>query len=290
MSSLRKNSIYLFMVPALLLFTFFVFVPLVDGVRISFTNWNGYSQTFKYVGFDNYTTLFHSKLFKVAIKNTLMYGICCTLIQNILGLIYAVFVNQRFALNKLVRLIIYMPSIIAGVIMGYMMYAIFQYNGGALNDIMQLFGAEKVDWLGEGTRALWIIIIVNSLQFVGVAMMLYLAGLQGVPQSLVEASKLDGCNSLQAFRHITFPLLIPAIESSFLINMIGGLKMFSLVYALTNGGPGMSTHSMGTAINYLHFANENAGQAATAGLVLFVLIFVISLAMNIYFKRKEVEM
>ncbi len=285
----RKNQIYLLLLPAFCLFLLFVFIPLIEGVRISFTNWNGYSQIFDYVGIENYKNLFGSELFKVAMINTLLYGFGCTIIQNILGLAYALFVDQKFPLRNLVRVIIYMPSIIAGIIMGYMMYGIFQYNGGALNDIVQLFGADNIDWLGNGSRAVGIIIIVNSLQFVGVAMMLFLAGLQGVPQSVIEAAKIDGVNERQMLMKIRLPLLMPAISSSVLINMIGGLKMFSLVFALTNGGPGISTHSMGTAINYLHFGNENAGQAAAAGMILFVLIFIISFVMNNYFSKKEVD-
>lgn len=267
----------------------FVLIPLIKGVEISFTNWNGYSQSYDYIGTENYTKLFSSDLFKVAMINTLLYGFACTIIQNILGLAYALFVDQKFALRNVVKVIIYLPSIIAGIIMGYMMYAIFQYNGGALNDIALLFGADKVDWLGNGTRAVWIIIIVNSLQFVGVAMMLYLAGLQGISQSVIEAAKIDGVSPRQMLWHIRLPLLVPAIASSVMINMIGGLKMFSLVFSLTNGGPGSSTHSMGTLINYLHFGNENAGQAAAAGMILFVLIFVISFIINAYLSKKEVE-
>lgn len=285
----KKNQIFLFLLPAFYMFFIFVFVPLIKGIQISFTNWNGYSQIYNYIGFDNYLKLFSSDLFKVAMMNTLLYGFACTIIQNILGLAYALLVDQKFALRNVVKVIIYMPSIIAGIIMGYMMYAIFQYNGGALNDIVLLFGADKMDWLGNGTRAVWIIIIVNSLQFVGIAMMLYLAGLQGIPKSVIEAAKIDGVSPGQMLWHIRMPLLIPAITSSIMINMIGGLKMFSIVFSLTNGGPGSSTHSMGTLINYLHFGNENAGQAAAAGMVLFVLIFVISFIMNKYLGKKEVE-
>lgn len=285
----KKNQIYLLLLPAFCLFLLFVFIPLIEGIRISFTNWNGYSQIFDYVGFENYKKLFASELFRVAMINTLLFGFGCTIIQNVLGLAYALFVDQKFPLRNLVRVVIYMPSIIAGIIMGYMMYGIFQYNGGALNDIVQLFGAEKMDWLGNGPRAVLIIIIVNSLQFVGVAMMLFLAGLQGISQSVIEAAKIDGVNKRQMLLKIRLPLLMPAISSSVLINMIGGLKMFSLVFALTNGGPGISTQSMGTAINYLHFGNENAGQAAAAGMILFVLIFIISFVMNNYFSKKEVD-
>lgn len=125
----KEYRLYLFLLPAFIMFTLFVFIPLFEGVRISFTNWNGYSQTYRYVGLYNYKSLFQSKLLKVAIVNTLMYGIICTVIQNVLGLCYAVYVNKKFALRNSVRLFIYLPAIVAGVIMGYMMYNIFQYSG-----------------------------------------------------------------------------------------------------------------------------------------------------------------
>ncbi|NGP46206.1 sugar ABC transporter permease [Bacillaceae bacterium SIJ1] len=286
----KNKQMYLFLLPAMILFTIFVFMPFYEGIRISFTNWDGYSQSFDFIGFFNYATLLENELFVIGMKNTLIYGFACTIIQNVLGLLYALFVNKKFAGRNLVRLIIYMPAIIAGIIMGYMMYGIFQYNGGALNDIMQLFNAEKIDWFGSGNRAVLIIVIVNSLQFVGVAMMIYLAGLQNIPSSLVEAAQLDGATSRQILKNVTLPLLIPAITSSFLINIIGGLQLFGLIVALTNGGPGISTHSMATAINNMHFWSQNAGQAAAAGMVLFVMIFVISLMMNIFFNKKDVDM
>ncbi len=285
----KQAEMYIMLIPVIILFSGLVFYPFFEGIRISLTNWNGYSQAFRYVGFENYTSMFGSRLFRVAVRNTFIYGIGCTLIQQVLGLGYALFVNQKYRFRNLVRLVIYLPAMIAGIIMGYMMYGIFEFNRGALNDIVKLFGGSNVHWLGDGNIAVLIIVIVNAVQFVGVAMLIYLAGLQNIPQQLIEAGDVEGCSKWQSFRHITFPLLIPAITSSTIINLIGGLRLFDLIQALTSGGPGIATHNIATIVNYLHFWNEDAGGAAAAGVILFGLIFIVSGIMTALLKRKEVE-
>ena len=120
-------------------------------------------------------------------------------------------------------------------------------------------------------------------------MLIYLAGLKGIPESLLEPAKMEGAGKLQMFKQITLPLLVPAMTTTFIIDTIGGLKMFDMIVTLTNGGPGNATYSMGIMINHLYFWNQNAGQAAAVGVVLVLLIFLISYLLKSYFKRKEVE-
>lgn len=228
--STKKAAINLFYIPAIVLFLVFVIYPFLHGIRISFTNWNGYSQTMKFVGIDNYVRLFQDANVRTALVNTLVYGIASTIIQNVLGLAYALFLNTKFKGRSIVRTVIYMPVMIAPLIMGYIMYFLFQYDGGALNDIIMLLGHEPVDLLANSSAAIAIIVMVNSLQFVGVSMVIYLAGLQNVPNMYYEAAMLDGASSWQRFKHITFPLLMPAISSSTILNLIGGLKLFRSGY------------------------------------------------------------
>lgn len=224
----RKAYINLFYIPAVILFLVFVIYPFIQGIRISFTNWNGYSQTMKFVGFHNYLRLFQDKNVWVALKNTLIYGIICTIIQNVLGLLYALFLNSSFKGRSLVRTVIYMPVMIAPLIMGYIMYFFVQYDGGALNDILLALGREPIDFMANSNTAITIIVLINSLQFVGVAMVIYLAGLQNIPNMYYEAAKLDGADYWEIFRHIVLPLLMPAISSSTILNLIGGLKLFDV--------------------------------------------------------------
>ncbi|WP_024347905.1 carbohydrate ABC transporter permease [Lacrimispora indolis] len=285
----KKSAINLFYIPAVILFLVFVIYPFVQGIRLSFTNWNGYSQTMKYVGFKNYARLFQDANVKTALVNTLIYGVMSTLIQNILGLGYALFLNTKFKGRSLVRTIIYMPVMIAPLIMGYIMYFFFQYDGGAVNDILTALHMEPVDLLVHSGTAIWIIVLVNSLQFVGVAMVIYLAGLQNVPNMYYEAAMIDGATFWERFKHITVPLLMPAISSSAILNLIGGLKLFDLVMALTSGGPGFSTHSLSTLVTNQYFSAQSAGYASAIGIFSFLLIMIISNVVMGYFDRKEVD-
>ena len=285
----KKAAINLFYIPAIVLFLVFVIYPFLHGIRISFTNWNGYSQTMKFVGIDNYVRLFQDANVRTALVNTLVYGIASTIIQNVLGLAYALFLNTKFKGRSIVRTVIYMPVMIAPLIMGYIMYFLFQYDGGALNDIIMLLGHEPVDLLANSSAAIAIIVMVNSLQFVGVSMVIYLAGLQNVPNMYYEAAMLDGASSWQRFKHITFPLLMPAISSSTILNLIGGLKLFDLVMALTSGGPGFTTHSLSTWVTNQYFSAQSAGYASAIGIFAFLLIMVVSNVVMKFFNKREVD-
>ena len=286
----KKAAINLFYITAIVLFLVFVIYPFLHGIRISFTNWNGYySETMKFVGIDNYVRLFQDANVQTALVNTLVYGIASTIIQNVLGLAYALFLNTKFKGRSIVRTVIYMPVMIAPLIMGYIMYFLFQYDGGALNDIIMLLGHEPVDLLANSSAAIAIIVMVNSLQFVGVSMVIYLAGLQNVPNMYYEAAMLDGASSWQRFKHITFPLLMPAISSSTILNLIGGLKLFDLVMALTSGGPGFTTHSLSTLVTNQYFSAQSAGYASAIGIFAFLLIMVVSNVVMKFFDKREVD-
>lgn len=285
----KKNSTNLMYLPALIMFAVFIVYPFANGIRISFTNWNGFSQQYKYVGLENYKYMFSDKNMRIAFTNTIIYGVGSTIIQQILGLSYALLLNKAFRGRNFARTMIYLPVLIAPVIMGYMYYFFFQYNYGALNDIMVVLGIDKLDWLGKGSRAVWIITLVNSLQFCGISMILYLAGLQGISKTFYEAANIDGATKYQQFKNITFPLLMPSVVTSLTLNLIGGLKLFDAIKALTNGGPGYSSHSMSTLIDYAYFRNQTAGYSSAMGIILFLFIFLVSLSLQSYFRNKEVE-
>lgn len=285
-----KMSINCFYIPALILFSIFVVFPLLKGIFLSFTNWNGYSQNYKMVGAANYIKLLTDKNVWHSFWNTIIYGFGSTLLQNVLGLSFAIFLNQKFKGRSVIRTIIYLPVMIAPLIMGYIMYFFVAYDGGALNDVLALFGAAPMDWMREGNRAVIIMMLINSLQYVGVAMVIYLAGLQNIPNMYFEAASIDGVNKWGQFRYITLPLLIPAISSAVIINLIGGLKLFDIIMALTSGGPGYASHSLSTLVHVTYFRSENAGYASAIGLVAFLLIMIVNTMFSKYFDKKEVEM
>ena len=283
-----KNVINIMYIPAVILFIIFVIYPFLDGIRISLTNWNGYSQAYSYIGFENYKSLFKDENVMIALKNTFMYGVGSTIIQQIIGLSYAVFLNNKFKGREFARTVIYLPIMVASVIMGYIWYFLLQYNGGAINDILINLGMQPVDFIANGKLMVWIIILINSLQFCGVSMVIYLAGLQNISQMYYEAASLDGASKFQQFKNITLPLLKPAIVTSVTLNLIGGLKLFDAIKALTNGGPGYTTHSLSTLINYTYFNSQSAGYAAAIGIMLFLIILITTLVLNKVLDRKDV--
>ncbi len=267
----------------------FVIYPLCRGVFLSFTNWNGYSQTYKIVGVDNYTRLFLDPNVLRSLINTLVYGIGSTFLQSVLGLGLAIYLNQKIFGRTIVRTVIYLPVMIAPLIMGYIMYFFVRFDAGAINDVMLAIGMNPVDWLADGTRATIIITLINSLQYVGVSMVIYLAGLQNIPDMYYEAAKVDGVNAWGIFRFITLPLLLPAISSAVVINLIGGLKLFDIIMALTSGGPGYDTHSLSTLVHRTYFGSENAGYASAIGLVTFLLILVIGRVVQSQLDKGEID-
>ena len=286
-SPLSLNLMY---VPALILFSVFIYYPLVQGIKFSFTNWNGYSPDYSFVGLEKYQYMFTDfRTYKV-ILNTLIYGLGSTLFQNILGLAYAVLLNTNLKGRGIVRTIVYFPVIVAPLIMGYVSYFIFQYDSGALNDILLFLGREPIDWLGNGPRAVWLITAVNTFQYMGVAMVIYLAGLQAIPKEYLEAAEIDGASGFYKFFHITLPLLMPAITVSIVLNIIEGLKLFDVIISMTNGGPGYASHSLSTMMSDLFFAGQDAGFAAALGNLMFVIISFFGISALRFFRRREVDL
>ena len=290
MTNKRKKRLNWFYVPAVILMLAFIAYPLFNAVYLSFFNWNGYSVNKEFIGVQNYVSMFKDKVFLSSLRNTLIYGFGCTIFQQVIGLTLALFLNTKFKGRGIVRTVIYMPAMVSGLVMGYIMYFFFQYNGGVVNDILGFLGLSGYDWLGNVGAAIAVIVFINTWQFVGVSMVIYLAGIQGVSQSYIEAATVDGANAWERFRYIILPLLIPALSSSVIYNLIGGLKLYDVIIALTDGGPAKKTHSLATYIANRYFDAERAGYAAAIGVFSFVMIMIISMIVNGFFRRKEVDM
>lgn len=276
-------------IPAFALIIIFMIIPLGNAVKVSFFRWNGYSQNMKFYGLKNYQKFLGDKVFWRSTLNTFVYGFGSTILQNIFGMAAALFVNKQFKGRNFIRLILYMPIMIAGVIMGAIQYYIFNFDNGVLNNILNLFGISSVYWMKTGPRAVAIITLVNSWQTMGFCMLIYLAGLQNIPKMFEESALLDGASKRQIFFKIDIPLLIPAITTAVITNLIGGLKLYDIIVTLTNGGPNRKSLSLSYYISLLYFNDEKAGYSAAVGIALFVLIFVVSVPINKFLRSKEVE-
>jgi len=276
-------------IPALIFIVVFIFIPLFNGTRIAFYTWNGYSKNMKYVGLKNFISLFKDKRILRTTINTLIYGIGSCALQNIFGLLAALFVDRKFRGRDGVRAIIYMPIMISGFIFGGIMHTMFSFDNGVINDFLAIFGKEPVYWLGNSWLGVIIITLINSWQYVGLCMLIYLAGLQAIPRSYIEASELDGANRITRFFKIKLPLLIPSITTAVITNLIGGLKLYEIVVGLTEGGPNRETMSLSQYIQLLYFNDEKAGYSAAVGIYMFFLICVLSLPLNKILRKQEVQ-
>lgn len=278
------NLMYL---PALFIFGVFVAYPFLFGLQLSFTDWNGFSADRSFIGFKNFGRLVMDPNYRTAITNTFIYGFGSTFFQQVLGLGLAVLLQQKFKGRSLAQALIYLPVLISPVVMGTMYYVILRYNSGALNDLLGLIGVDQTAWLSTSGTSIAFIVIINSLQFVGISMIIYTSGLQSIPQEVEEAAQIDGATPWQSFRRISVPLLLPAFTASVVINLIGGLKLFDVIEVLTAGGPGYSTHSASTLIGKSYFADQSAGYAAAQGIVLFIIIMVFTLLLNQFFDSRR---
>lgn len=285
----RGAMVNVLYVPALLLFAVFTVYPLISGIGLSFTNWNGYSAERQFTGVANYVRLLQDDTFRLVLVNTLIYGVGSTILQQVLGLGLALILDRPLRGRGPIRAIVYLPVLVSPVIMGTMYYLLFQYNNGAFNDIVVALGGERVAWLSNAGTSVAIIVAVNTLQFVGLSMIIYLAGLQSIPAMYYEASMLDGAAGWKRFRYITLPLLQPAFATSIVLNLIGGLKLFDVIQVLTGGGPGYATNSVSTYIGITYFASQSAGYASAMGIVLFLLIVAFTLLLTTVLNRRRLE-
>lgn len=271
----------------MLLLIIFMFYPLIDGVRISFTNWDGFSQHRNWIGFDNYRRMLSDPEIGRIIKNTFIYGVGSTVLQNVIGLAYALLLNHKLRLMGIARTIIYLPVIISPLIMGYIWYFFLQYHDGAINDIVLLFRDEPLNLLAVPNLNVWLITFVNTYQFLGISMVIFMAGLQVIPKDYYEAAGMDGAGAWTRFTRVTLPLLAPATTVSVVLNLIGGLKLFDVIRSLTDSGPGHATASLSSIMYKLYFGRQDAGYAAAIGILMILIISAVCLSALSYLRRRE---
>ena len=285
----RQRQYIMLTIPALVLLIAFIGFPLINAIRLSFFKWNGYSQNMKFIGVDNFIGLVSDKMFWRSFVNTLVYGFGSTLLQNLLGLAAALLVNRKFRGRNVLRAVLYLPIMISGFLMGQILYYFFQYDGGVNNEILGWFGIAPVYWMGTGWAAVILITLVNSWQYMGLCMIIYLAGLQNIPNMYREAARLDGAGKWQEFAHVTLPLLMPSITTAVVTNLIGGFKMYDVIVSMSMGGPNRQSMSLSYYVSLLYFTDEKAGYASAIGIVTFFMILLITIPVNLFFRKKEVQ-
>ncbi|MFC5468959.1 carbohydrate ABC transporter permease [Cohnella suwonensis] len=293
MQAFRKlnANLHLFMaVPAILLFGIFFIYPLTQGIGISLTDSNGIT-TPNFIGFNNFIDFFHDDRATTDVKNTMLFALGSAPLLNVFGLLYALLLDRKMAGKGIVRTIVYLPAVISPLIMGYIWYFILQPERGYIPHVLRELGLGHwdVNWLGESSSALVVLVLVNVWQYVGLTMIVYLAGLQSIPPELYEAARIDGAGNRSSLWHITLPLLYPAIKINVVTNIIGSLSVFDIIVALTDGGPGYSTESLSIYILRMLYGNST-GYSTAVALIMFIIIIVPVVVFLQLTRKREYEL
>ncbi|WP_294754210.1 sugar ABC transporter permease [uncultured Ruminococcus sp.] len=289
----NKKAIILFMLPAFLLFTLVLFIPIVQSVYYSFCDYKGITEPV-YVGLKNYKTLLSDKTFGIALKNSMFFLIFSCVSQLIVGLIFAALLTNIKKGRNAFKNIIYLPCVLSSAALGLMWMFIFSPKLG-INQLLEKCGVEEAPlWLmdtkGYIILPMWVIAFVSLWQYVGQSMMLYMAQISGISKSLMEASYIDGCTKAQTFRYITLPLIKPMVATAMSLNAIGSLKFFDLIFNMTEGGPNHKTEVLATHLYQQGFKYFKYGYASAIGVVLLILCLLVTLFINKVVKTEQYEM
>ena len=268
---------YLFLAPTLLGLLFFSLGPVIAGFLISFTNWNILLPP-QWVGMDNYRALIELELPRKVLRNTFYYTAINVPLNMTLALIAALLLNQKLRWVAFYRAAYFLPVVSSTVAASLIWTWLFSPNFGPINYFLESIGIPGPAWLGSTAWAMPAVIIMSVWKGFGINMLIFLAGLQGIPQELEEASMIDGANRWQRFWQVTWPLLTPTTFFVLVISCIASFQVFEQVFVMTNGGPAYATTVLGLFIFLNAFRYNNMGYAAAAAYVLFAIIMVITLA------------
>ncbi len=289
MHKLMSNRITIFwlVAPGFLLFLFMVCFPIIMSGYYGTTNWTGIG-AYEFVGFDNYTKiLFHDGVFWRSLLNALLLLAATLLIQHPLALLFAIFVTHAGKFEKWFRAIFFIPAVISIVVTSKMWVSVFHPNFGMLNKLLEGvgLGTWKQDWLGDPQIAIWCVIVVVMWQGFGYALLLYYAGLQGIPKDLFEAAELDGAGRVNLYTRVIIPLLSPMVRVAVVIAVTACLKQMETVFLMTNGGPANTTQFIGNYLYKTAFSSSLYGYGNAISVVFVIICLIITLAMNKAFKK-----
>ena len=292
-SRFRQIRVYsLFLLPALVIFTAFVIYPILASLYYGLTDWDGLAPDLHFVGLANFQQLLSDPTVLIDLKNTLVFAAGVMVLQNGLALLFAIILDGLLRRLTFLRVLFLIPAMLSALAIGYIWSYIYTPQFGFLNTFLGRIGlsAWQQDWLGNPHLVLATLIFTNSWEFIGFSMVIFLAGLQAVPSELYEAADIDGTSGWQRFRHITFPLIAPSVTVNVVLTMIGSMKVFDLIFVMTNGGPGDASESLAIRLYKEAFTSNHFGYGTAVGIVMSVLILCLSVLNLRFLRQREVEL
>ena len=276
----KKNNwaAYLFIMPLILLSFVMIYYCIIRTVMVSFTDWNGMTDTMNFVGLKNYAKLVKDKTFWTAVVNNIIFFFGTVFVQAAVGFLLAVLLKKKLPGSNVFKAVYFMPIAMATSITTAIFKIIMDPTNGSLNNFLRAIHLDMfaVSWLGDKRYALLSVIIVNIFQWMGFSMITYYAGLMALPDDVYEAAKIDGAGFWRTTVSVTFPMLKGTTNVLLILGIVGSLKTFDIVKLLTAGGPGRSTTVLNTYLYEKAFKDFNAGGAAAIGVAILIIAMIMS--------------
>lgn len=288
----RKTYPIWFALGAIVLYSVLFVIPSIIGIGYSFTDWSAYSDELHFVGIENFKVIFSSgENYVKIIKNTLLFTFLTTVLKNVFGLAMALLLCKSVKVLNFHRGIMFMPSVLSTLILGMIFSSILNPADGILNSFFRLIGLDMfaLPWLTDPKYAFGTVIAVDVWRGVGYIMTILIAGILSISQDYYEAASIDGANGVQKFYYITLPLLLPTLATTTVLNVIYGLKVFDMIYSLTNGGPGKATTEVLYTEVFKKFGTGQYAVGTALSSVMFVFMLIIGFFMIRIMTAEEVQ-
>jgi raffinose/stachyose/melibiose transport system permease protein len=286
--SRRRPSAYpwWFYAPAAVIFSVLFVVPTLASFYFSLTRWTLFNATF--IGFGNFVQFFHDPFLVGGLVHTLIYAVLTSGAKVVLGLLLAVLLSADVFARGYLRAVVFFPVLVSTVGVGITFQALMDPSHGLVNETLTAFGLPGPGWLTNPALALYSIVIVDVWKGVGLATVIYLAGLASIDRAYFEAARIDGASEVEVFWHVTLPLMRPATVTVIILSLIGGLKSFELIWTMTQGGPGFVSDVIASLI-YKEYQAGFYGLSTAGNVVLFVLVAAIMVPLSYVLNRREVQ-
>ena len=286
------NKMYVFLIPALTLFLVFWIYPVLQLFYYSITNFNGINYDFDFVGLANYAKVLSNGTLSNSLKNTMIYAVFTVVLSNVIGMAIAMILNTRIRFKGFFRTCSYFPALFSAIVVGFIWSYVYMPGSGMIGNLLTNIGLDGSAFnpLGNFRTALYAIAIVEVWKGFGTTMIIYLAGLQTVDESILEAGRIDGCTEWQLIRKIKLPLISSTVTINVILSVIAGLKAFDYSFIMTNGGPGKSTKTLMFQVYETAFTDMKMGRASAFSVMAFAFIILITVIMLFYLNKREVEL
>ncbi len=276
-----------FLVPALVIMLIFFLVPSVYNLIYAFTDWSSFKSSINFVGLRNFRNVLNNGVLLGDLKVNVIYAVLVAVFQNLFGLGLALLLERDTRINRFARTMIFIPVLMSALAVGYIFQALLKPNG-PVNALLSFFSGQDVGyaWLNDPDRTLVWLTLIHSWKWMGLAMLIYLAGLKTISPEVLEAARIDGVSRWQMFRHVKFPFLAPAVTFNVATALLGSMNSFDIAQATTGGGPGQTTEILNIFI-YRTFGQGLFAQATTMSLVLVLVISLMAFPTIILLRRRE---